>query len=150
MLGLPRRHALDVDLHGGPAALVLAGLALSVSAPVTEEVFFRGVLYRALRNRLAVPAAATIAGVLFAAAHGLAYPPQTLPPRIVFGVVTCLLYERTGSLLPGMALHCIVDAGSFEPAISHHAYVATGFLALGAALLAYAVVRRLWDVRRIW
>ncbi|MCW3018185.1 MAG: hypothetical protein JWN10_493 [Solirubrobacterales bacterium] len=42
-------------------------------APVVEEIFFRGLLYRALRNRLAVIPAAAIDGVIFGLGH-MQYP----------------------------------------------------------------------------
>lgn len=117
----------------------------------------RGLLYRALRNRLNVAPAALIDGLLFGAIHATTYPLDTLPPRIAFGAVTCLLYERTGSLLPGIALHCFIDAAGFEAAITGHNYIVNeGFLALGTLLLVYSATRHLWreatarlDLRRM-
>lgn len=146
---LKQRHpsSIGVPLGGGPAAVAVAGLFLAVSAPVTEEIFFRGLLYRALRNRMGIARAALICGVLFGLVHGLAFPPDTLPPRMVFGIVACLLYEASGSLLPGIAVHCLVDASAFEASISHHNFVFAAFLVLGAVLLLYAGVRRLWRGR---
>lgn len=143
VLGLKQPDTLDISLRGSTAALVVAGAFIAVSAPIVEEIFFRGVLYRALRNRLSVPWAAAIAGIVFGLVHGISYPLDTLPPRMVFGVIACLLYERTGSLLPGMALHCLIDAGGFELAVSgHNRIVFPAFLGLGVLLLAYAAVRR--------
>lgn len=143
VLGLKQPDSLGVTLRGSTPALVVAGLFVAVSAPVTEEIFFRGLLYRALRNRLSVPVAAAVAGILFGLVHGLSYPLDTLPPRMVFGVIACLLYERTGSLLPGIALHCLIDAGGFEVAVSgHNRLVLPGFVILGLVLLGYAAFRQ--------
>jgi hypothetical protein len=64
---------------------------------------------------------------------------------MVFGVIACLLYERTGSLYPSMALHGLIDGGAFEAAISGHTgivYAAYG--ALGLLLLAYAGIRHFY------
>ena len=136
-------HSLGIVLHPGTAEKIVIGVQMCASAPIIEEIFFRGLLYRALRNRMNVAAAALIAGFIFGAVHGLAYPLNTLPPRMVFGVIACLLYERTGSLYPGMALHGLIDGSGFEAAISGQigvAYAAYGSLALG--LLAYAGIRR--------
>jgi membrane protease YdiL (CAAX protease family) len=138
------RHAstLGIALHGNAFGLVLVGAFVCVSAPLVEEVFFRGLLYRALRNRLSVPVAALIAGALFGLVHGLAFPLDTLPPRIAFGVIACLLYERTGSLWPGIALHCLIDAGGFEKSISGHTSIVwITFLILAATTLLYAWIR---------
>ena len=30
-----------------------------------------------------------------------------MPPLIVFGFVLCLLYEKTGSIVPGILLHML-------------------------------------------
>jgi hypothetical protein len=40
--------------HQSTINVVLAVFAIAVSAPVVEEIFFRGLLYRSLRNRLPV------------------------------------------------------------------------------------------------
>jgi membrane protease YdiL (CAAX protease family) len=93
-------QSLGITLHAGTIDTILIGAGLTVSAPVIEEIFFRGLLYRVLRNRMSIIPAAVIAGFVFGAVHGMAYPLNTLPPRMVFGVIACLLYERTGLPIP--------------------------------------------------
>ena len=97
---------------------ILAVIAISASAPIVEEIFFRGLLYRSLRNKLPIIPAALIAGCLFGLVHIGSYPLVTLPVKAAFGVIACLLYERTGSLLPGIAVHAFVDAGTVDFALS--------------------------------
>jgi uncharacterized protein len=81
-------------------------LAVIVVAPVTEEFFFRGFFYRALRTRLSVWAAALIDGVVFGALHFQGPNSAVILPVIaVFGVGQCLVYERTGSLFAVIAIH---------------------------------------------
>jgi uncharacterized protein len=104
------------------AVIVLTGIALCASAPVVEEIFFRGLLYRALRNRLAVVPAAAIDGVIFGLGH-TQYPLLVRPELAFFGIVACLLYERTGSLLPGIALHSLIDSTAFESALTHETWI---------------------------
>jgi membrane protease YdiL (CAAX protease family) len=141
VLGHKLTHSLGISLHGSTAGLCVAGVFICVLAPVTEEIFFRGLLYRALRNRLPVFTAAVIGGLIFGAVHGLSYPINTLPPRVVFGIIACLLYERTGSLLPGIALHILIDAGGFVAAVGGpNTIVLDVFVAIGALLLLYAFV----------
>jgi uncharacterized protein len=145
LLGFKAPDSLGITLRGSTFGLLSAGFVLCLSAPVAEEIFFRGFFYRALRNTMSVPRAAVIAGVLFGLIHGLAYPLDTLPPRMVFGVIACLLYERTGSLLPGIALHCLIDGGGFDAAVTgHNRIVFPAFAGLAVVLLIYAAVRRLW------
>lgn len=144
VLGKRTGGSLGITLHGSTLALVLAGVFMALTAPVIEEIFFRGVLYRSLRNNLSVPVAAVIAGAIFALVHWLSYPLDTLPPRFAFGVIACLLYERTGSLLPAIALHCLIDASGYETAVTgHDQIVFPAFVALGVALLIYRGVRLL-------
>ncbi len=145
VLGLKQPASQGISLHESTAAEALTGFALALSAPVTEEIFFRGLLYRAFRNRLAIAPAALINGVIFGAVHGITYPLDTLPPRMVFGVIACLLYEYTGSLFPGIALHCLIDAAAFEAATTGHDGVTfLAFLAFGLMVLLYAALRRHW------
>jgi membrane protease YdiL (CAAX protease family) len=120
--------------HHSLGAIVLAGFVASVGAPVAEEVFFRGFLYRSLRNRLSIAPACLLAATMFGLLH-TQYPLAVRPILVFFGVITCLLYERTGSLLPGIALHCIVDAGGFESALTGNELIVASLFALLALVL---------------
>jgi uncharacterized protein len=127
------RHQIAPQLQSGAAGLIVAGLAMCLVAPTVEELFFRGFVYRALRNRMGVTWAVVIVAVLFAAAHASTYPADTLPIKALFAVITCLLYERTRSLYPGIAPHCLIDASGYEASVRHGAiWIApTSFAALG-------------------
>jgi membrane protease YdiL (CAAX protease family) len=131
------RHQIAPQLHAGIAGRIIAGIALCCIAPVTEEIFFRGLLFRALRNRLTVGWSVAIVAVLFAAGHASTYPADTLPIKAAFGIITCLLYERTSSLYPGVALHCLVDSTGYEASVSHgQIWIApAAFAAFGLAVL---------------
>jgi len=88
------------------AAQVAVCLAVIVVAPTTEEFFFRGFFYRALRSRLRVWSAALIDGVVFGALHFEGVNSAVVLPVIaIFGVGVCLVYERTGSLFAAIAVH---------------------------------------------
>lgn len=129
-------NALADVRHQSTISVVLAVFAVAVSAPVVEEIFFRGLLYRSLRNRLSVLPAVLIAGALFGLVHITSYPLDTLPVKAAFGVIACLLYERTGSLLPGIALHSFVDASSIDVSLTGNDLIVLGsFLCLGVLLL---------------
>ncbi len=121
-LALLRPHAAAGQLanvdRASTLSIVLAVAGVAISAPIVEEVFFRGLLYRSLRNRMAILPAALLAGALFGLVHITGYPLDTLPVKAAFGVIACLLYERTGSLLPGIALHWLVDASAVDFALT--------------------------------
>jgi hypothetical protein len=55
---------------------------------------------------------------MFSFVHITSYPLDTLPVKAAFEIMTCLLYERTGSLLPGIALHSFVDASAIDVSLS--------------------------------
>jgi CAAX protease family protein len=94
----------DIAEAFGPVPVQI--LLIAIAAPISEEVCFRGMLYGGLRERFPRPAAALIAGALFGALHALTGI-SAVPPLIAFGVVLCLLYEKTGSIVPGILLHML-------------------------------------------
>jgi membrane protease YdiL (CAAX protease family) len=129
--------------HQSTIVIVLTGFAAAVSAPVVEEIFFRGLLYRSFRNRLGIGPACVIAGALFGLGH-TDYPLLVRPELAFFGVVAALLYERTGSLLPGIAMHSFIDATGFEIGLTgNDRVVITVFLLFTIILLAHPPLRGL-------
>jgi membrane protease YdiL (CAAX protease family) len=63
-------------------------------------------LFGGLREKLPRIVAALLCGLIFGALHALTGI-TAVPPLIVFGFLLALLYERTGSILPGMILHML-------------------------------------------
>lgn len=122
--------------HRSTLVIVLTGLALCFSAPIVEEIFFRGLLYRSLRNRLAVVPAALIVAVIFGLGH-TQFPLLERPQQAAFGLIVCLLYERSGSLVPCIALHMLVDASSFEFALTGVAWIVPCLFLAGGVVLLY-------------
>jgi len=94
------------DIAEGFGALPVQILLIAIAAPISEEVCFRGMLFGGLRERLSRVPAALIAGVVFGALHAITGI-TAVPPLIVFGFVLCLLYEKTGSIVPGILLHML-------------------------------------------
>jgi len=93
--------------------LVLAALLVCVLAPLVEEVFFRGFFFRALYNWRGLWPAALLTGAVFGAIHIGSSPVGALVPLAVLGVLLCLLYWKTRSLYPCIALHAINNAIAF-------------------------------------
>ena len=79
-------------------------------APLAEEIGFRGVLYPALRTRWGAGAAAAASAALFAAAHG--YGVAGFAAVFWSGLLWAWAYERTGSILPGLAAHAFSNAAA--------------------------------------
>jgi membrane protease YdiL (CAAX protease family) len=95
------------------AALIAVSFLVCVVAPIAEEFFFRGFFFGALRNWRGVWPAAVITGLVFGGIHVGSAPIGFLVPLAFFGFVLCLIYERTRSLYPCMALHCINNSIAF-------------------------------------
>jgi membrane protease YdiL (CAAX protease family) len=100
----------------GPLGLVVVLFLGAVSAPFTEELFFRGFLFGLYRRRQPTWLAYVVSGVLFAAAH-------VMPTRMdlsqmaalaigifILGTILAWTYQRTGSLFPGMLAHAVNNA----------------------------------------
>jgi len=81
-------------------------LLIVIAAPISEEICFRGMLFGGLRERLPRLLAALLAGLVFGGLHALTGV-TAVPPLIVFGFVLSLLYEKTGSVVPGIILHML-------------------------------------------
>jgi len=96
----------DEDLIWGGAAVVTVSLVEYVLfAPLFEELVFRGLLFATLRRRFGFGLSATLSAAIFALAHG--YGLLGFVSVIFSGLLWAWVYEKTGSLLPGMAAHAL-------------------------------------------
>jgi membrane protease YdiL (CAAX protease family) len=118
--------AQDLGANQGTFGMIAAGFMIICIAPVAEEFFFRGFFYRALRSRYTVLAAALIDGLLFGVIHwdfSTADGLLIIPPLAALGFMFCLVYEKTGSLYPVIAMHAVNNAIAYgftlhEPEVS--------------------------------
>jgi membrane protease YdiL (CAAX protease family) len=85
----------------------LVVLALVILAPIAEEIFFRGVVFNALRREGGRRWAYAGSALLFAVIH-LDY--VVLVPLFLLGLALAWLYERTSNLLAPIAMHATVNA----------------------------------------
>jgi membrane protease YdiL (CAAX protease family) len=107
------QEVLDIALSGG-AATVLAILLAVVLAPITEEIVFRGVLFRALTDRVGMWAAAALSSAVFAVIHFevLFSQPLALVGLFTVGMALAIAYHRTGSLLVPIVGHAVFNGVS--------------------------------------
>jgi membrane protease YdiL (CAAX protease family) len=79
-----------------------------IFAPLSEEILFRGVLFGALLRRLSTNHAALISAIVFSVWHAYGFAGSL---AVGFGgYLWAQLYARTGSLLPGMLVHAVLNA----------------------------------------
>jgi hypothetical protein len=102
IFGAPHQKDIAEDFGTVPVQILL----IVVAAPISEEVCFRGMLLGGLRERLPRLAAALISGLIFGGLHATTGI-SAVPPLIIFGFVLALLYEKTGSIIPGILLHML-------------------------------------------
>lgn len=86
-----------------PTFLLLL-LLIAVIGPIAEELFFRGMLYPLLRQRLGSDIAILLSAVCFSAAHLI---PVLFPALFFVGLVLALLREWSGSTVPCIGLHML-------------------------------------------
>ena len=112
--GLPvpsNARQLFIQHPQGLHILVLALLVTAVAAPLCEEAFFRGMLFRLLRTRVPVWAAVVLSATAFGLAHASpAVSFALLPVFIYMGVVLAVIYAWTRSLTNTVLLHSLNNA----------------------------------------
>ncbi len=90
-------------------AKVLAVLSAVVIAPITEELYFRGILYRSVRDRRGVALGVLVQALVFGAVHAPAAPWRDvlfLQTLMCFtGAGLALIYERRANLAASIAAH---------------------------------------------
>ena len=89
-------------------------LAVVILAPVAEEIFFRGVVFNALRREAGRRWAFIGSAALFAVIH---ISLVALLPIFVLGLALAWVYERTDNLLAPIAMHAVVNGISVALAL---------------------------------
>lgn len=93
----------DINWSGILAMVVFGGFIV----PVAEEIFFRGVLYRWMRQSLKIWPAIIISSLIFGLMHGdIAVAGATF----IMGIILAWFYERSGSLWAPITIHIINNA----------------------------------------
>ena len=105
------RTDLDRILESSRAAAVtLAALAV-LTAPLVEEMIYRGLLYSAFRRALGQWAAVVIVTTMFAGLHVVQYWPNAgaISSITVLSLALTLIRARTGKLLPCFVVHLVFN-----------------------------------------
>ncbi len=107
---VPSQLPADRGTEGDILAVILAVLL----APIAEELFFRGILYRSVRDPYGVLAGTAVSSVLFGVVH---YTPAdgasvvVLPlVMVITGIALAQIYERAGNLVVPVAAHMAFNA----------------------------------------
>lgn len=89
---------------GNLAVVLMVIFAGAVLAPLSEELFYRGMVYPVFRGKLGPLWGAVLTGLVFGAVHG---DPWRAVPLAIGGAILCYFYEKSGSILVPAVAHGI-------------------------------------------
>jgi uncharacterized protein len=106
----------DIMLKSSRYVVFLVAFFAVFTAPIVEEVVYRGVLFSAIERSGGALAAIVSVTLLFTAVHGLQYSQQAVPDYAVLSVLLILsliltmIRYMTANLLPCIVLHTVFNA----------------------------------------
>jgi CAAX protease family protein len=111
--GEPVRAPEQVPQDLSPVGVIVTVLYAVVIAPVHEELFFRGVLFRAVRDRHGLVPGLIATGIGFSLIHYLPGPWQDsvllMAVMLVNGMALAWFYERRGTLVAPIVAHMVFN-----------------------------------------
>lgn len=106
-LGIATQADVISEILGEIDAPYLFAFVTAIVAPITEEIFFRGFLFKGFREKYGWVNALMFSSIIFALFHGQI---ATLIPTFLLGALFAYMVQRTESIYPGMILHFAVNA----------------------------------------
>ncbi len=134
----------DLGAKDSTVALVAVTFVVTVCAPLAEEFFFRGYFFGALRKN-GFWVAALLTGLAFGLVHVFGSPIAFIVPLAALGTALCFIREKTGSLYPCIALHCINNSVAMSSS-EHWSWQVPVVLVLAPA----AIAGLIWLGLRLW
>lgn len=98
----PQLYETMLRNAGQASSFVLLFFMGAVLAPVSEEMFYRAMIYPYLRGVVGRGWGIALAGLIFGLAH---WDPWRAVPLAVGGALLCYVYDKTGSIWVPMAAH---------------------------------------------
>lgn len=102
---------LERILRSSRTAAILTAFVAAATAPLVEEVIYRGILYSALQRLTGAALAVAIVTLLFAGLHVLQYWPNfgAISAISLLSLVLTVVRARTGRLLPCYMIHLVFN-----------------------------------------
>ena len=112
----PVQQQLLQDALAGGLPLVLVVVLAVVVAPLVEEVIFRGVLFRAMADRINLGVSLVVSSAIFALIHieVVLSQPAALVGLFIVGLVLAVAYHLTGNLMVPILGHAVFNAISIS------------------------------------
>lgn len=112
--GIRQGNQLPDDLPRTIPLWTLLGIATVVAAPLGEELFFRGLVYRGVADRFGVFVGIVVSGIAFSLVH---FNQSVVVPFALIGMLFAWVYRASGSLWTTIAAHAIFNGVSFIAAV---------------------------------
>jgi membrane protease YdiL (CAAX protease family) len=98
-------------LRSSRYAVFVVAIMATFSAPIVEEVVYRGVLYSALQRAVNIPFAVVLTSFLFASVHYFQYwgDVATIVNITVLSLLITLIRVKTNSILPCIFFHFVFN-----------------------------------------
>jgi hypothetical protein len=98
-------------LRSSRTAVYIVAFMATFTAPLVEEVIYRGILYSAFQRTMGVTVAVFVVTMLFALVHVPQYYPSysTIFLIVLLSLILTLIRARTDNLLPCIVLHTIFN-----------------------------------------
>jgi membrane protease YdiL (CAAX protease family) len=103
----PRPQDIVGEFPHTTAGVVLFVVLAVVMAPVFEEIFFRGFLFRGFAGAWGWGVGAVVSAAIFGLAH---LQLDVFVPLFTLGLLLAWVYKRTGSLWTNISLHALFNA----------------------------------------
>lgn len=114
-------------LKSSRTAVYLVAFLATFTAPLVEEVIYRGLLYSAFQRTFGAMTAIVLVTVLFALVHVPQYYPDFVSISMIclVSLILTLIRAKTGNLLPCIALHFVFNGIQslfliFQPFLEQH------------------------------
>lgn len=116
----PVQQQLLQDALAGGLPLALVVVLAVVVAPLVEEVIFRGVLFRAMADRINLGVSLVVSSAIFALIHieVVLSQPAALVGLFTVGLVLAVAYHLTGNLMVPILGHAVFNAISISLAVA--------------------------------
>lgn len=108
----PQETPFHKVLRSSFTARIAVGIFAVLSAPIVEEVVYRGVMYPAFARRIGRIGGILVVSALFLVVHADQYAgePAIMIPLGSLSIMLTALRAYSGSLLPSFALHLVFNA----------------------------------------
>lgn len=110
VIPLKRQELVDLFANSNSKTLVATIIIFAtIIAPITEELIFRGGIYRFLKSKISPIVALGISAVLFAWVH---YNILSFLPLLLVGLLLARSYEKTGHILTPIVFHSLFNGNT--------------------------------------